>query len=79
MKGTGVAWWAWRVALVAMVLMTGPGYAGNAKDDIYRSVKLFTDVVSIVRENYVGKVESDKLMQGRSTACCRRWIPIPHF
>ncbi|MBQ7249513.1 MAG: S41 family peptidase [Deltaproteobacteria bacterium] len=64
MKGTGVAWWAWRVALVAMVLMAGPGYAGNAKNDIYRSMKLFTDVVSIVRENYVGKVESNELIQG---------------
>ncbi|MBR5346199.1 MAG: S41 family peptidase [Deltaproteobacteria bacterium] len=64
MKGTGVTLWAWRMALVAMVLMAGPGYAGNAKDDIYRSVKLFTDVVSIVRENYVGKVESNELIQG---------------
>ena len=64
MKGTGVTLWAWRMALVAMVLMAGPGYARNAKDDIYRSVKLFTDVVSIVRENYVGKVESNELIQG---------------
>ena len=64
MKGTGVTLWAWRMALVAMVLMAGSGYAGNAKDDIYRSVKLFTDVVSIVRENYVGKVESNELIQG---------------
>ena len=64
MKSSGVASWVWRVVLAAMVLAAGPGYAKNAKDDVYRSVKLFTDVVSIVRENYVGKVESGKLIQG---------------
>ena len=64
MKSSGVASWVWRVALAARVLAAGPGYAKNAKDDVYRSVKLFTDVVSIVRENYVGKVESNELIQG---------------
>ncbi|MBN1141095.1 MAG: S41 family peptidase [Deltaproteobacteria bacterium] len=41
-----------------------PGHAAPERDELYRDLKLFTDVLSLVRENYVDEVETGRLIQG---------------
>ncbi|NLC71031.1 MAG: S41 family peptidase [Desulfuromonadaceae bacterium] len=45
---------------------SGGGFcqAAGVPNDPYRDLKLFTDVLSIVRDNYVDEVETGKLIQG---------------
>ena len=50
--------------LAGVFMESRPCLAAGERKDPYRDLKLFTDVLSIVRDNYVDEVETDKLIQG---------------
>ncbi len=73
------------VVLIAGLLLFSLGWSGlKAKtnpesSDIYQYLKLFSDVLNIVQENYVEKVDSKKLMYGAVTGMLRELDPHSSF
>ncbi|MBR9979396.1 MAG: S41 family peptidase [Desulfatitalea sp.] len=58
--------WALAVILAMAIALFGPGAYHNLaadKEDTYKSLKLFSDVIDIVQKNYVDEVTSDQLIE----------------
>jgi carboxyl-terminal processing protease len=70
---------------ITLVLLPGSQSSFGAKatppenPDVYQYLKLFSDVMSIVQENYVDKVEQKKLMYGAINGMLRELDPHSSF
>lgn len=73
------------IILIAGVTFLLMGWSGlkaktnSENSDIYQYLKLFSDVLNIVQDNYVEKVESKKLIYGAVTGMLRELDPHSSF
>ncbi|MGK2856358.1 MAG: S41 family peptidase [Thermoanaerobaculia bacterium] len=61
------------ISVVAMLSLLAAGVLGQSlqKDNVYRHLSVFTEVMSIVNGNYVEEVSSDELLDGAFTGVTR--------
>jgi carboxyl-terminal processing protease len=52
------------LAAIAVIAMAAGGKGDSHADNDYQSIELFTDVLAIVKRNYVEEVDTKKLIQG---------------
>ncbi len=70
------------LALLAVLLMGWSSIrakTANENSDIYQYLKLFSDVLNIVQDNYVEKIDSKKLMYGAVNGMLRELDPHSSF
>ena len=56
--------WLAGIIIIFVVLSSGGQVSGKSDDDLYKELKLFADVLEIVRKQYVEKIDARKLIHG---------------